>query len=96
MTKLPSPNVHSSESPAHQSDVAGQRIEISSRDARQGRRGNRTVYVLAASILLLLGVYAVFGIFSDALLVSDLPASVGDESALPGPDPAQEAIIEQR
>lgn len=95
MANSPS-NIHLSPYTAVQTASEEQRTAVSSQDARQGRGGNTTVYVLAASILLLLLAYAIFGIFSDALLVSDLPPALDVEAGLPGPSPAQEAIIEQR
>lgn len=62
-------------------------------DARQGKRGSRMVFVLAASVLLLLALYALIGIFSDTVLVTDLAAPTADEAVVPGPTEAQEAVI---
>jgi hypothetical protein len=46
-------------------------------------------------LLLLIG-YALIGLFSDTLLVSDVAAPVADEAAVPGPTEAQETIITER
>lgn len=95
MAVSPSSNVRIPTPPVGRREPTKRRTVVSTEEARQGR-GKATAYVLAISILLLLLTYALFGIFSDALLVSDLPAAVDAEVALPGPSPAQEAIIEQR
>lgn len=95
MVVSPTSNVHISTPPVGRREQAARRSIVSTEEARQGR-GKTTAYVLAISILLLLLTYALFGIFSDAFLVSDLPAAVDAEVALPGPGSAQEAIIEQR
>lgn len=67
--------------------------EVTTNEARQGKRGNRMIYVLVASILLLLIAYALIGIFSDDVLVTDLVPPTTGETTLPGPTDAQETII---
>lgn len=62
-------------------------------NARQGKRGSRMLYVLTASVLLLFILYALIGIFSDTILVTDLAAPTADEELVPGPSEAQEAVI---
>lgn len=62
-------------------------------NARQGKRGSRMLYVLTASVLLLLILYALIGVFSDTILVTDLAAPTADEALVPGPSEAQEAVI---
>jgi hypothetical protein len=71
-------------------------VVTSGQDARQGKRGKPVLYVLVAAILLLLIGYALIGLFSDTLLVSDVAAPVADEAAVPGPTEAQETIITER
>lgn len=61
--------------------------------ARQGKRGTRMLYVLSASVLLLLILYALIGIFSDTVLVTDLGTASADGALAPGPSEAQEAVI---
>ncbi|MBO6674848.1 MAG: hypothetical protein JJ861_03240 [Rhizobiales bacterium] len=65
-------------------------------DARQGERSSRMIYVLTASVLLLLIVYALIGVFSDTVLVTDLSAPTAGDAAVPGPSEAQETIITDR
>lgn len=75
-------------------------------NARQGVHGKALAYVLATSILLLLITYALFGLFSDRIVVTDLPAASaaqGDPSGQPlpnsnlqGSSPAQQATVQQR
>ncbi len=62
-------------------------------DVRQGKRGSRMMYVLTASVLLLLIGYALIGVFSDTILVTDLAAPAADGTVVPGPTEAQESVI---
>ncbi len=81
---------------ASTSVMAGGTITRDGEEARQGRRGSRMIYVLTASVLLLLIVYALIGAFSDMLLVTDLEVPATGDAAIPGPTEAQEAIITDR
>ncbi|MFN3225059.1 MAG: hypothetical protein ACE360_02270 [Hyphomicrobiales bacterium] len=75
---------------------AGGTVTKDSEEARQGERSSRMIYVLTASVLLLLIVYALIGAFSDTVLVTDLAAPTAEDAAVPGPSEAQEAIITDR
>lgn len=112
MAGLSPSNVHFSKPPVGWREPARQRQQNSTfivpENARQGVHAKALTYALATGILLLLITYTLFGLFSETIAVTDLPAASAAPSAtvltgsslegsnLQVPGSAQQATSQQR